>query len=158
MIADHVGNMPNPLNLRRHRSAQGVAELLDRMARSIAGRANARGLTPLLRAALRHVGQANGGLRTIATFAADHAISRSSAARTIDGLVAEGLAIKVPGPDSRQKALVLTSRGRRVLSEDPVVALSTDLLTLTDDQLFEVAEAIEILARKVLIGDRNAST
>lgn len=141
--------MPHP-NPRHRPRAQAVAELLDHIAQSFVTRAGARGLTPVQRAAVRYIGRADDAVRTVRTLAAFQTTARSNAARTIGALVKAGLMIKVPAPDGRERALVLTTTGRRVLAEDPVVELTTDLQTLTDDALLRLAEAVDTLADKVL--------
>ena len=141
---------------RRDRSARAIAELIEQLSRTIASRAFSGGMNPVHWTALRYISQANESARQIGAFAKFHMTTPSSASQTMTALENKGLVTKKAGPDGRQRILELTPKGRRLLSKDPIQALAASIQTLSDDQMFLMAEVMENLTRISLRGPERA--
>ncbi len=139
--------MPSVSQIRRQRSARAIAELIEQLSRIVESRAVSNGLNPAQWAALRYIAQANEAARDIGAFSRYHLTTPSSASQTISALVGKGFVVKKAGADSRRRTLDLTLRGRRLLDHDPILHLARAIQTLSDDQLFLMAEVTEILIK-----------
>jgi DNA-binding MarR family transcriptional regulator len=141
---------------RRDRSARAIAELIEQLSRTIASRAVTGGMNPVHWTALRYISQANESARQVGAFAKFHLTTPSSASQTMTALENKGLVTKKAGPDGRQRILELTPKGRRLLNKDPIQALAASIQTLSDDQMFLMAEVMENLTRMSLRGPQDA--
>jgi DNA-binding MarR family transcriptional regulator len=135
---------------RRERSARAIAELLEQLARSTVNEAFAQGMQPAQWRGLRYVAQANEDARNIGAFAKFHLTTPSSASQTMGALSRKGLIVKRPGADARQRTLELTAKGRRLLAKDPIIAMSRTVLSLSESQMYLLAEILERLTRTAM--------
>ena len=142
--------MPSISQIRRQRSARAIAELIEQLSRIVESRALSNGLNPAQWAALRYIAQANEGARDVGAFSRFHLTTPSSASQTISALVSKGILAKKVGADGRRRTLDLTLKGRRLLDQDPILHLAHAILTLSDDQLFLMAEVTELLIKAAL--------
>jgi DNA-binding MarR family transcriptional regulator len=132
-----------------------IAGMLERLSRALASQAYEAGLNPAQWAALRYAASANETVRNIAAFAKVHRTTHGSAAQTIDALVAKRLLTKKPGADKRQRVLTVTAKGAALLAEDPLRDIAQLIATLSDDRLFETAEVLEMLTKKVTVSSTS---
>jgi DNA-binding MarR family transcriptional regulator len=141
--------LPTPHSEPRHeRAAQAIAELIAQLWVAMASRAMSQGMKPAQWNALRYLAQANESARHVGAFAEFNRTTPSSASQTMTALVNRGLVVKKKGGgDSRQRMLALTAEGRRFLKEDPLAELANTIATLSEDQLFTMAEIMEVLIR-----------
>ncbi len=130
---------------RRAQSARAIAELMERLSRSLVGRSFEHEMNPAQWTALRYLADANDSARQIGSFATFHQTTPSSASQTMGALVKKGLVTKSPAADGRSRVLDLTSKGRRTLAHDPIIALSDAILTLPDAQRLLLAEIVQLL-------------
>jgi len=139
--------MPSTSKHRRERAARAIAELVELLGRSLASRGFSNGLNPAQWAALRYIAQADESARTIGAFARFHLTTPSSASQTMSALVNKRLVMKTKGGDQRMRTLDLTARGRRLLKDDPIADLTRAIHSLSDDQLFLMAEIMARLTK-----------
>jgi DNA-binding MarR family transcriptional regulator len=137
-----ISIMDRTLQDRRRRSAQAIAELIEQLSRSTAARAFAHGMNPVHWTALRYFAQANESARTIGAFAKFNRTTPSSASQTVSALETKGLLIKKAGADSRRRVIQLTARGRRLLERDPINDLARAILSLSQDEMFPLADVM----------------
>ena len=139
--------MPSTSKQRRERAARAIAELIELLARSLASRGFSHGLNPAQWAALRYIAQADESARSIGAFAKFHLTTPSSASQTMTALAKKKLVVKTRGGDSRMRMLQLTAKGRRYLKNDPITELTQAIHSLSDEQLFLVAEIMARLTK-----------
>jgi DNA-binding MarR family transcriptional regulator len=132
---------------RREQSARAIAELIEQLSRSLLNRSSARRLNAAQWTALRYLGSANESARQIGAFAKFHFTTPSSASQTISSLVRKGMVSKTGAADGRRWTLELTSKGRRMLKDDPIIDLSKVILSLPDAKLFILAETMQMLVQ-----------
>lgn len=139
--------MPYISKHRRDRAARAVAELIALLARSLASRGFSHGLNPAQWAALRYIAQADESARSIGAFAKFHMTTPSSASQTMSALAKKKLVVKAKGGDHRMRMLALTAKGRRYIKSDPIADLTRAIHSLSDEQLFLVADIMARLTK-----------
>ncbi len=113
---------------------RSVAELVTQLGRYAYGATPAAGLTPAQWTALRYFSRANRFSRTVSAFAEFHATTRGTASATVKSLVQGRYLKRTPSSsDGRSAQLDVTSKARRILSNDPFQRLTraTDVLSTT---------------------------
>ncbi len=118
---------------------RSVAELVTQLGRYAYGATPAAGLTPAQWTALRYFSRANRFSRTVSAFAEFHATTRGTASATVKSLV-QGRYLKRTrsSSDGRSARLDVTSKARRILSNDPF------------QRLTRAADALSTTARRAL--------
>jgi DNA-binding MarR family transcriptional regulator len=132
---------------RREQSARAIAELIEQLSRSLLNGSSAHHLNAAQWSALRYLGNANESARQIGAFAKFHLTTPSSASQTIGSLVKKGMVVKTAAADGRRRTIDLTSKGRRVLKDDPIIGLANIILSLPDAKLFFLAETMQMLVQ-----------
>ncbi len=115
-------------------SNRSVAELVTQLGRYAYGATPAVGLTPAQWTALRYFSRANRFSRTVSAFAEFHATTRGTASATVKSLVQGRYLKRTPSSsDGRSAQLDVTSKARRILSNDPFQRLTraADTLSMT---------------------------
>lgn len=121
-----------------------LIDRLDRLARS--GEAMGE-LNPAQWEALRYIARANRFSRTPAALAEYFGSTRGTVSQTLIALEQKGHLTRTPSErDRRSVDLELTPVGIQSLTRDPILALATDLVGASDDQL----EAVNAVLRDAL--------
>lgn len=111
---------------------RSVAELVTQLGRYAYGATPAAGLTPAQWTALRYFSRANRFSRTVSAFAEFHATTRGTASATVKSLVQGRYLKRTPSSsDGRSAQLDVTSKARRILSNDPFQRLTRAADTLS---------------------------
>ncbi len=111
---------------------RSVAELVTQLGRYAYGATPAAGLTPAQWTALRYFFRANRFSRTVSAFAEFHATTRGTASATVKSLVQGRYLKRTPSSsDGRSAQLDVTSKARRILSNDPFQRLTRAADTLS---------------------------
>lgn len=106
------------------------------------------GLNPAQWNALRYLARANPSARTMSAFAQSHQTTKSTASQTLSALERKRLIRKVPDPlDRRVTQLELTTKGEKLLAQDPIRHLVTALEEMPEAELHALAKGIEKMAR-----------
>jgi DNA-binding MarR family transcriptional regulator len=125
-----------------------AAELIVHLARLAQSGAGEGMLTPAQWTALRFFARANRHSRTPSAFSAFHATTRGTASQTVKSLVERGLLARHRSEsDGRSIRFDVTEAGLRVLSGDPLHALSSHL-----DRLPDTARAQFLDTLRTLVG------
>lgn len=137
---------------------QAVAELFEHLSRTCHAISFSGGLNPAQWNALRFLARANASARTMSAFAQSHQTTKSTASQTLSALERKRLIRRVPDPmDRRVLQLELTTKGERLLAQDPIRHLVIALETLTEHELIVLASAIEKMARTTFAARRNGT-
>ena len=132
---------------RREQSARAIAELIEQLSRSLLNGSSAHGLNPAQWSALRYFAAANESARQVGAFARFHLTTPSSASQTVSSLAEKGMVAKTAASDGRRRTIDLTTKGRRMLKDDPIVTLSDIILSLPDERLSTLAETMQLLVQ-----------
>jgi DNA-binding MarR family transcriptional regulator len=101
-----------------------VAELIHQLGRLAYGEGFVAGLTAAQWTTLRYFARANRFSRTVSAFADFHATTRGTASQTIKSLVTQGYLSRTRSTnDGRSTRLDVTTKGHRILSDDPFEGL-----------------------------------
>lgn len=126
-----------------------LAHLLGHIGRRTGASRPDSALTPVQWSALRYFSRANRFSRTPSAFARFQATTRGTASATIKALVREGYLVRRrSASDGRSVALEPSEAGRRLLEQDPVLAMEQAIGALPPEQRRSLADAVtEIIAR-----------
>ena len=127
-------------------SSNGVATLIERVARLTHSIGYAEGLYPAQWAALRYFTEAPPTSRTAGALARFQGMSVGPVARTVRVLVAKGLLVRVANPaNSRATLIAVTVGGQGFLKRDPRVAIAALVETIPGEQRIALATMLEVL-------------
>jgi len=117
-----------------------IANLINRLGRSIHCRQYAQGLNPAQWEALRYLSRANRYSRTPSALADYLRTTKGTASQTLKSLEAKGYVCRVPVPSDRRAVRIdITDAGHMVLRRDPLQCLETSAA--------ELGGEIEIVSR-----------
>ena len=120
-----------------------TAHLIDRLDRLARAREAAGELNPAQWEALRFIARANRFSRTPAALAAYVGSTRGTVSQTLIALEQKRHVTRRPSArDGRSIELDLTAAGERVLKDDPILLLATDLAQVGTARLNAVAETL----------------
>lgn len=111
-----------------------IANLINRLGRSIHCRQFAQGLNPAQWEALRYLSRANRYSRTPSALADYLHTTKGTASQTLKSLEAKGYVRRVPVPaDRRAVRIDITDSGHAVLQRDPLQCLESSATELGED-------------------------
>lgn len=120
--------------------AQNMAELLDRLARTLHAMQFCSGLNPAQWEALRYLARANRYSRNPGGLAEYLGTTKGTASQTVIALESKGYVDRARGPrDRRSVEIRITETGRRMLEADPLTRIS------------EVAESLPSAERDAVV-------
>lgn len=130
------------------KDAQATAGLLERIGRLLATDAHSSGLAPVQWEVLRYLDRANEFSRSSAALTAYLGSTKGTVSQTIKALEQRGLVTNQPSKQDRRKnRLSLTSRGTKLLLDDPMTAWSRALSALPEAEQQRFHETLEELVR-----------
>lgn len=111
-----------------------IANLINRLGRSIHCRQFAQGLNPAQWEALRYLSRANRYSRTPSALADYLHTTKGTASQTLKSLEAKGYIRRVPVPEDRRAVRIdITDAGHTVLRRDPLQCLESSASELGED-------------------------
>jgi DNA-binding MarR family transcriptional regulator len=130
--------------------AAKMAEMLDRLARMAHGAQFCAGLNPAQWAALRYLKRANRYSRTPGALAGYLHATPGTISQTLIALEGKGyVSRKRSDTDGRSTQLALTSKGERLLADDPLTLLGDAVETLPQDERTALGRAIDRIVAEV---------
>lgn len=115
----------------------------------------AGGLPPVQWSVLRYVDRVRGAAASADGLAAFHGTTAAPASRTVQSIIAKGLAMMAADPtDHRRNLIGLTAKGRAKLENDPADRMVAILAELPVDQRDALAAALEHIVLSLLTADR----
>ncbi|WP_421723222.1 MarR family winged helix-turn-helix transcriptional regulator [Bauldia sp.] len=128
-----------------------IAVLLERIGRILQNESHAEGLKPTQWEALRFLGRANRFSRTPSGLTAYLGTTKGTVSQTLNALERKGLATKHIDPaDRRQVRIDLTRKGRRLLKNDPILALMESSTSLSEHDRGELTGTLQTLLSEAL--------
>lgn len=124
-----------------------IANLINRLGRSIHCRQFAQGLNPAQWEALRYLSRANRYSRTPSALAEYLRTTKGTASQTLKSLEAKGYVRRVPVPEDRRAVRIdITDAGHVVLRRDPLQCLETSATELGGGDLEAIRGFLDRLA------------
>lgn len=133
-------------------AVKALAELVEQVNRIVYGLGFSGGVNPAQWAALRYFSRAPEGRRTVGGLAEYQCVTAPTASETVSALVRKDYLRRQPSlTDKRSHTLQLTPNGEALLRMDPQAEVAIALKTLTDEQRLNLAEALDLLQRQLLL-------
>lgn len=135
-------------------TAQEVAELMVQAARVVLAERDGHGLTSAQWMALRFLARANTFSRTLSGLASYQATTRGTASQTIKSLESSGFLDRGRSArDGRSSVLDVTSKGRKILTDDPVAGLVREIEALDEQQRHALRDALRQIVMHLANGE-----
>lgn len=134
-----------------------IAALLERVGRLLTTEAHAEGLLPVHWEALRYLQRANRFSMTAAALTTYLGLTKGTVSQTLKALEAKGLVKKqINAKDRRSNDLSLTTKGRNLLSRDPLTTTVQALQHLGRPRRAALADGLEaLLSARLATQDRQ---
>lgn len=127
-----------------------VATLLERLSRLLHGAMNMTDLKPVQWEVLRYLSRANRFSREPMAVTAYLGLTKGTVSQTVGALERKGLIEKISRSDRRRIDLYLTSAGKDILAEDPVLSVAATAARMSGESAERLENTLEGLLEALL--------